>query len=212
MVGDRRCDGPLCLNQHDGKVQQHRSSNRICWVLGVCVPAVNMLRYTWNIWKTLKKNNNNNKKNPHTECSVVVLFFQNTGDLSVAAGEGPQGPFYWQAQGRKNTISWQKTSQPEQTPVSSQTYKTSHQHGPGLLSIYLCCTQEMSSPSSLIRHVCMQAVAMHVITLCGVFICLSPQERESLLPCELQCVFRGRTWIFKTQPWAHRCPCSSPAD
>lgn len=138
-----------------------------CSLFSCCEYVEIKMKHIVASWKCKKK-----KKKTHTECSVVVLFFQNTCDLSVAAGEGPQGPFYWQAQGRKNTISWQKTSQPEQTPVSSQTYKTSRQHGLGLLSIYLCCTQEMSSPSSLICHVCMQAVAMHVITLCGVFICL----------------------------------------
>lgn len=152
---------------------------------------------------------------PQTECSAVPLFSQSTCDLSVAAwpAGGAAGPIYWQAQGRENAISWQKTSHPEQTLISAQTYTASHLHGLALLSVYLRATQETSSPSALIQHVCMQAVVRHVITLCGVFICLwfsPPQEAESLLPCELQCVFRGRTCIFKTQPWAHCCPVPFP--
>lgn len=139
---------------------------------------------------------------------------------SLASRGETTGPIYWQAQGRENTISWQKTSHPEQTLISTQTYTTSHLRGLGLLgllglSVYLCSTQEMSSPSALIYRVCMQAVFMHVITLCGVFICLwfsPPQEGESLVPCELQCVFRGGTCIFKIQPWAHCCPVPFPAD
>lgn len=136
---------------------------------------------------------------------AVRLFSHSTCDLSLAAwpAGGSAGPIYWQAQGRENTISWQKTSHPEQTLISTQTSTASHLHGLALLSVYLCSTHETSSPSALIHHVCMRAVVRHVITLCGVFICLwfcPPQEGESLLPCELQCVFRGRTCIFKTQP------------
>lgn len=119
---------------------------------------------------------------PHTKCSTVVQFSQNTCDLSVAAQLGETTvPIYWQAQGRENTISCQKTSHPEQILILTQTYTHSHMHDRGLLSLYLCSTQETSSPSALICHVCMQAVTMHVITLCGVFICLwlsFPHRRE----------------------------------
>lgn len=125
------------------------------------------------------------------------------------------GPIYCQAQGRENTISWQKTSHPEQTLISTQTYTTSHLRGLGLLSVYLCSARDTSSPSALIYRVCMQGVVMHVITLRGVFICLwfaLPQEGGSLLPSEWQCVFRGRTCIFKNSTLSTLLSCSFPAD
>lgn len=111
----------------------------------------------------------------------VLYFFCSLEHLwplctSLAGPGETTGPIYWQAQGRENTISWQKTSCPEQIPVSTQT----HTGMASFPSLCLCSAQEVSSPSALIRRVCMQALVMHVITLCGVFICLQffPRRRE----------------------------------
>lgn len=170
-------------------------------------------------WKEIKKKRlKSDFLTPHTECSAVVLYSQSTCDLSVAAwpaGERPQGQFIGRHIAGKTQLAGRRPPTLNKPLISTSTYTTSHLLGLGVLHVYLCSIQEMSSPSALIYRMCMQAVVMHVITLRRVFICLwfsPPQEEGSLLPCELQCVFRGRTCIFKNTTLSSLLSCSFPAD
>lgn len=82
-------------------------------------------------------------------------------------------------------------------------------------SLCLCSAQEVSSPSALIRRVCMQALVMHVITLCGVFICLRffPRRRErARSPASCAVCSEEEHAFLKLNPEHTALPCSFPDD
>lgn len=125
-----------------------------------------------------------------------------------AAGKTPQCQFTGRHKAGKTQLAGRRPPTLNK-PHSTQTYIASHLNGLSRLSLYLRSTQEMSSPLALIWCLSMQLVVMHVITLCGVYICLwfsPPQEGQSPVPRGLQSVSGAGTCIFKNQPWAHCCP------
>lgn len=148
---------------------------------------------------------------PHLDSSVVLFrFSEHLWPLCTSlAGPGETiGPIYWQAQGRENTINWQKTSWPEQIPVSTQTHTTTQRHGLAPLSVSLPRSGSVltfsTDPSRV--HAGASDACHYPVWRFYLPAVLPPQEGESPLPCELCRVFRGRTCIFKAQPWAHCCP------
>lgn len=114
--------------------------------------------------------------------ALYFFVFQNTCDLCVPAQqawERPQDQYIGRHKAGKTQLAGRK---PPALNKSQFLHRHTQPHTgmASFPSLCLASAQEVSSPSALIRRVCMQALVMHVITLCGVFICLRffPRRRE----------------------------------
>lgn len=149
-------------------------------------------------------------------CSFVLLEHLWPFCSSLTSWGETAGPIYWQAQFWENTISWQKTSCPEQTSVSAQTYTQPHTGMAPVSPLYLRSTQEsvLTFSTDLPRanaggsHACHYPARRFYLP-----VLFFPHRREKTCSPLSHCVwaFSGRTCIFKAQSLTNCMPCSCPA-